>query len=176
MQNYKKLQEQRYRRNRPKTVTVADLQKKIDEETRMRNNAHFVGKDGRGGGDSERWGLRCLELTNQFRASTNEGHAGNKPALAWSQPLHDIAYEHSVNMAEGRVPFGHAGFDDRARKVPFYYRSFSENVAYNYGCADAVETAVRGWINSPGHRKNMLATNNLCAIAVYCKHGRYYFT
>jgi len=79
-------------------------------------------------------------------------------------------------MAEGKVPFGHAGFNDRAKKVPFHYRSFSENVAYNYGCADPIEVAVRGWINSPGHRKNMLATNNLCAIAVYCKYGKFWFT
>jgi uncharacterized protein YkwD len=84
--------------------------------------------------------------------------------------------EHSKNMAEGQVPFGHDGFKERMGKVPFYVRSFSENVAWNYGCADPIEAAVRGWINSPGHRKNMLATNNLCAIAIYVKHGKYWFT
>lgn len=41
-------------------------------------------------------------------------------------------------MADGKVPIGHAGFDERNTKVPFYKRSFSENVAYNYGQADAV--------------------------------------
>ena len=79
-------------------------------------------------------------------------------------------------MADGKVPFGHDGFNERMRKVPFYVRSFSENVAYNYGCGDPIETAVRGWINSPGHRKNMLAVNNLCGIAVYCKYGKFWFT
>jgi uncharacterized protein YkwD len=79
-------------------------------------------------------------------------------------------------MGVGKVPFSHDGFSDRANKVPFFKRSFSENVAYNMGCADAVETAVRGWINSPGHRKNMLATNTVCGIAVYNAGGRYYFT
>ena len=44
------------------------------------------------------------------------------------------------------------------------------------GHADAVQTAVTGWINSPGHRKNMLATNTVCGIAVYCKYGHFYFT
>ena len=81
--------------------------------------------------------------------------------------MHDIALEHSINMADGKVPFGHQGFNDRMRKVPFYVQSFSENVAYNMGCADPVETAVRGWINSPGHRKNMLGRNTICGIAVY---------
>mmetsp|Transcript_16954 Transcript_16954/g.28708 ORF Transcript_16954/g.28708 Transcript_16954/m.28708 type:complete len:114 (+) Transcript_16954:908-1249(+) len=106
----------------------------------------------------------------------SEGHEGIKPALAWNKHLHDIALEHSVNMANGVVPFSHQGFKDRMKKVPFYIRSFSENVAYNYGCSDPVEVAVRGWINSPGHRKNMLATNNLCAIAVAVRGGTYYFT
>ena len=43
--------------------TTADIQKKIDDETRWKNNAQAAGK-----GDSERWGIRALELTNQFRA------------------------------------------------------------------------------------------------------------
>ena len=60
-------------------VTVDDLQKKIDEETRMRNNAMGAGR-----GESEKWGIRCLELTNQFRDSKKEGHEGGKPALAWN--------------------------------------------------------------------------------------------
>lgn len=126
--------------------------------------------------DSERWGLRCLELTNKFRKEKSNWHDGGKPALQWNKQLHDIALVHSIEMAEGKVPFGHAKFDERARKVPFYYRSFSENVAYNYGCADPCEQAVTGWIHSDGHRKNMLAVNNMCAIAVYVLHGRYYFT
>jgi uncharacterized protein YkwD len=157
-------------------VYVADLQKKIDEDTMQRNAAHLGPNAGANLSQSEVWGLRCLDLTNKFRAATNEGHEGNKPALSWNKPLHDIALEHSINMAEGRVPFGHGGFDQRAKKVPFFYRSFSENVAYNMGCADPVETAVRGWINSPGHRKNMLAVNSVCAIAVYVKYGKYWFT
>jgi len=79
-------------------------------------------------------------------------------------------------MADGVVPVGHDGFKDRMIKVPFFVRSFSENVAYNYNHGDPVEVAVTGWINSSDHRKNMLANNNLCGIAVYCKCGRYYFT
>ena len=90
--------------------------------------------------------------------------------------MHDIAMEHCVAMADGKVPVGHANFNERNDKVPFFKRSFSGNVAYNTGHADAVQTAVTGWINSPGHRKNMLATNTVCGIAVYCKYGHFYFT
>ena len=109
-------------------------------------------------------------MTNEFR----KGHS--LPALSWNQELHDIAMEHCIAMADGKVPIGHDGFNDRSAKVSFYKRSFAENVAYNMGQADAVQCAVSGWIKSPGHRKNMLATNNLCGIAVYCKYGNYYFT
>lgn len=79
-------------------------------------------------------------------------------------------------MADGKVPIGHDGFNDRMKKVPFFVRSFAENVAFNYNMGDPVEVAVNGWIKSPGHRKNLLSTSNLCAIAVYCHGGRYYFT
>ena len=79
-------------------------------------------------------------------------------------------------MADGVVPVGHANFDKRNQQVTFWKRSFSENVAYNMGHADPVAVAVQGWINSPGHRANMLATNTVCGIAVYCKYGHFYFT
>lgn len=33
-------------------------------------------------------------------------------------------------MGHGRVPFGHTGFNHRARVMPFSKRSAGENVAY----------------------------------------------
>ncbi len=30
-----------------------------------------------------------------------------------------------------------------------------------------LKTIVNGWINSPGHRKNLLSLSNVCGIAVY---------
>ena len=151
-------------------MTVADLQKKIDQETMVRNNATQAGSQ------SEMMGIRALDLTNKFRAATNEGHDGNKPALRWSKELHDIAMTHSKNMGMGLVPFSHQGFNERMNMVSFHVQQFSENVAYNSGCGDPIETAVRGWINSPGHRKNMLAHNSICGIAVYCNGGTFWFT
>ena len=98
------MQEQKFKRSKPwgakKVVTVNDLQKQIDQETNARNNAQGAGKS-----MQEQWGIRALDLTNKFRAKE-----GNRSALAWSQPLHDIAMVHSKNMAEGKVPFSHEGF------------------------------------------------------------------
>ena len=71
---------------------------------------------------------------------------------------------------------GHDGFHGRSEKVNFYKMSFSENVAMNAGQFDPVACAVQGWINSPGHRKNMLGSNNVCGVSVYCNFGEYYFT
>lgn len=91
--------QERDRYTRPKMMTIADTQALIDKETRERNNAESAGK-----GQSEQWGIRSLDLTNEFRA----GH--QLPALRWNQELHDIAMTHCVNMAEGKCPVGHDGF------------------------------------------------------------------
>lgn len=112
---------------RPRVMTLEDSQALLDQETRERNNAQAAGK-----GQSEQWGIRALDLTNQFR------HQHQLPALSWNQALHDIAMEHCINMATGKCSVGHDGFSQRAEKVPFFKRSFAENVAYNYGHVDAV--------------------------------------
>ncbi len=71
---YRDSQKQSFsKQNAGKVVTTADLQKKIDEDTRFKNNAKSAGA-----GDSERWGIRALDLTNQFRA------AHGLPALSWN--------------------------------------------------------------------------------------------
>lgn len=144
---------------KPKEITVKDL------EELSRNQSMSVGPN-----DIKRLGIRSLELSNNFRKT--EG----KSELIWNDALYNIAMTHSKNMAEGKVPVGHDGFNDRLKQVPFFVRSFSENVAYNYNMADPVETAVIGWINSPGHRKNLLSESTHCAIGVYVQSGRYYFT
>ena len=79
-------------------------------------------------------------------------------------------------MGNGLVPVGHAGFSERSEKVSFFKRSFAENVAMNYGNFDPVTTAVNGWIQSPGHRANMLAAHSVCGVAVLCHFGRFFFT
>jgi len=102
-----------------KTITVSDLEK-MNRDKSMNVDPN----------DIKRHGIRCLQLSNNFRKS--EG----KPDLIWNDELYKIAMEHSKNMAEGTVPFGHDGFKDRMNKVPFYIRSFSENVAYNSNVGD----------------------------------------
>lgn len=78
-------------------MTLGDLERKSETEKGIKNRLNIgLGlKNNSKLSESEKMGMICLELTNKFRASKNEGHLGGLPALAWNQALHDIALEHS---------------------------------------------------------------------------------
>ena len=118
-------------------------------------------------------GKKCLELTNIFRAK-------NKlPPLKWDDSIWRISYTHSKNMGDKKVPFGHKGFNERIRKFPFHYTLACENVfmCQGYSQYSIAENGVEGWINSPGHRKNLLSNTTHCAIATYRNSsGAFYLT
>lgn len=112
-----------------------------------------------------------LVQTNQFRKSQG------LPGLMMREELNKIAKKHSMDMASGRVPFGHQGFDDReaqAKKVISGIHGFAENVAS--GQLTSVEV-VNLWKNSPGHRRNMVGAYKYVGIATATdKQGIIYFT
>jgi uncharacterized protein YkwD len=118
-------------------------------------------------------GRAALRFTNEFRASQG------LPPLQWHQALSDVGFSHCQDMAHGRVPFSHQGFAERVARFPFPHRFAAENLAMNRGVPhEAVaRVAVDGWIDSPGHRRNLLANATLCGISVYCgPDGAYYLT
>ena len=118
-------------------------------------------------------GKKCLYLTNDFRAKNN------LPLLKWDDSIWRIAYTHSKNMGDKVVPFGHNGFNQRIKQFPFHYRMACENVfmCLGYAYNTIAFEAIKGWINSPGHRKNLLSHTTHCAIATYvAKNGAYYLT
>ena len=118
-------------------------------------------------------GKECLKLTNDFRAKNN------LPPLEWDDSIWAIALTHSKNMAEGVVPFGHKGFNERVNKFNFTYYKACENVYMCQGYSQYIiaQNAVSGWINSPGHKKNLLSDTTHCAIAVYNNsYGEFYLT
>ena len=118
-------------------------------------------------------GKKCLELTNEFRKK-------NKlPILEWDDEIWRVAYVHSENMGKKKVPFGHDGFNDRIKKFRFYYSFAAENVfmCNGYSQYNIAQMGVNGWINSPGHRKNLLSYSSHCAIATYRSgYGEFYLT
>ena len=119
----------------------------------------------------------AFELINQKRAEN-----GAAP-VAWSDDLARVAGVHSQNMAELNF-FGHRGLDnklvsDRADDQRLgRWRAIGENIAFNRGYPDPVARTVQLWLDSPGHRRNMLdPTWKESAIGVaVAEDGSFYFT
>ena len=118
-------------------------------------------------------GKECLQLTNEFRAKNN------LPPLEWDDSIWSLAYTHSKNMGEGVVPFGHKGFNERVNSFNFRYYKACENVYMCQGISqyNIAENAVKSWINSPGHKMNLLSDTSHCAVGVYKNnYGDFYLT
>lgn len=104
-----------------------------------------------------------LKLTNEFR------QRNGRPLLSIDQNLDKAADLHTQNMAN-RDFFSHTGKDgskpwDRAKKAGYESGTIGENIAAGYTTPQSV---VNGWINSPGHKANMLnATYNEIGIGHY---------
>lgn len=112
-----------------------------------------------------------FKQVNQFRKSEE------LPALLMKEELNAIAQQHSEDMANGSVAFGHDGFRDRQKKAAEEIkdmRGFAENVAYGVNTAKEVVTL---WENSPGHRRNMLGKYNYTGIGTAkSSDGEIYYT
>ena len=94
---------------------------------------------------------RVLELTNEERAK-----AGLDP-LELNSELANAAESHSDSMAEDDF-FSHTGADgysvgDRVQSNGYQYSTVGENIAAGYTTAEDV---VQAWMDSPGHRDNIL--------------------
>ncbi|AFY56128.1 uncharacterized protein with SCP/PR1 domains [Rivularia sp. PCC 7116] len=110
-----------------------------------------------------------FEKINQYRASKK------LPKLKLDSKISKQARIHSQNMAKHRVPFSHNGFAKRVDTISIRYNSASENVAFNYGYDDPVAEAVKGWIESPGHLKNIKGKYNLTGVGVAVNSEDEYF-
>jgi uncharacterized protein YkwD len=116
---------------------------------------------------------RCIEEINVIR----QQH-GLKQLKAWDE-LSDCARGHSQNMADKRCHFGHDGFDDRFNHMASVSKlsSMGENVAYNQGYSDPVMIAVESWMDSKGHRGNLLGNHEETGVGVaISKDGKFYIT
>jgi uncharacterized protein YkwD len=112
-----------------------------------------------------------LAYTNQYRQSRG------LHSLQMNEDLNKMARMHSQDMANGRIAFGHGGFDERfetaSRKIKGFKR-FAENVAYG---AKTGREVVSMWKRSGEHRKNMLGKFTYIGIGVASdKKGRIYYT
>lgn len=116
---------------------------------------------------------KVWELTNQARAK--EGLS----ALQYDEKIADTARAHSADMAVRRF-FDHTNPDgkspfDRMKAAGFRYSTAAENIAWNQRSPEAV---MDSWLNSPGHRANILNAN-LTHLGVglhIATDGSYYWT
>jgi len=98
--------------------------------------------------------VRVLELTNIERARVG------LPALTVDAQLNEAAQFHSDDQAR-RNTLTHHGPNgespgDRIEATGYRFRMWAENAAMGYRTA---ETVMRGWMNSSGHRANILRAN-----------------
>ena len=97
---------------------------------------------------------KVVELTNQERAKS-----GLKP-LVLDNELSKVAREKSRDM-QNKGYFSHTSPTygspfDMMKKFGITYRSAGENIAMGQGTPEEV---VKAWMNSDGHRKNILSSN-----------------
>ncbi len=120
------------------------------------------------------------ELARQTHQLINDYRKSNGlAALRYNDKVAAIALTHSQNMADGSVAFSHNGFNQRANDIAdiLSISAAAENVAWNRGYSDPVQTAVDGWIDSEGHLKNIIGNYNTTGVGVAVNDdGEYYFT
>jgi uncharacterized protein YkwD len=116
--------------------------------------------------------LATYNLVNKYRQTRNLPPLVADPAISAQAKAHSEQMARSGNMS-------HDGFNDRVASVSktIVYRNAAENVAYNMGYGQPDLVAVQGWIESPGHKKNMIGQFDLTGIGVAKgAKGEYYFT
>ena len=110
-----------------------------------------------------------LDFVNRYRKTK-----GLRP-LTMMPLITAEALKHSKNMADGKVAFGHDGFDGRADRLMSQIElsnAIAENVAYGKFSAQEV---VNRWIQSPGHRKNIEGKFTLTGVGIVRRADGYLF-
>jgi uncharacterized protein YkwD len=112
-----------------------------------------------------------LDYVNQYRKTKGLAPLKMMPLITAE------ALRHSKNIADGRVAFGHDGFEGRADRLMSQIElsnAIAENVAYGKFSAQEV---VNRWIQSAGHRKNIEGKFTLTGVGIIKRNDGYiYFT
>lgn len=124
--------------------------------------------------------IRLFHMVNDYRK-----HQGLKPLL-YDARLAEVARQHSRNMANGGIAFGHGGQAQRFHQIKstFTYFEGGEIVAMNQGHSQPIDQALRQWKTSPSHHQQLLyswgeaeASQGYTGIGIAAGgEGDYYFT
>lgn len=119
---------------------------------------------------------QCFDEVNRVR------HNKRLARLSFSEDLLPVARGYSRRMAEQHFfshndPEGHT-VRERVDAADIKWRIVGENLAYSNGYLNPVMASVSGWMESPGHRRNILEPEyNVTAIGAWiAPDGTVYFT
>jgi uncharacterized protein YkwD len=119
---------------------------------------------------------QCLDEVNRVRK------AHNLVPLELSEELLEVARNYSRRMAEEGF-FAHNDPDgrtvrERVARANIRWHVIGENLAYSNGYVNPVAASMSGWMDSPGHRRNILDPEwRQTAIGVWISdNGTVYFT
>lgn len=119
---------------------------------------------------------QCLDAVNRERESRGLG------LLEFSPQLLEVARDYSRWMAEEKF-FSHTdptggNVRHRVNNAGIKWRALGENLAYSNGYINPVAASMSGWMESPGHRRNILESAfRKTAIGVWiADDGTVYFT
>jgi uncharacterized protein YkwD len=118
-----------------------------------------------------------LELEQRiFRMVNDHRRSIGRKDLVWNEGIAAEARAHSADMAEGRVGFGHDGFNDRVGRLQnvLPWQAAAEVVAFSGNA----EGAFDGWLKSAEHRPCIEGDFDLSGVGVVqTRSGQsYYFT
>ncbi|MEW5846478.1 MAG: CAP domain-containing protein [Bacteroidota bacterium] len=142
-----------------KTFSIATLTVFIFSVSAFAQNADLVSME-----------KEILKMINEHRKSIG------KSELVFNDFARKEAYVHSQNMASGKVPFSHKGFDERFNRLSGFLEitTGAENIANGPLNAKHI---VSGWLVSPPHRKNIEDDFNLTGIGIAkAPNGTYFYT
>jgi uncharacterized protein YkwD len=119
---------------------------------------------------------QCLDEVNRVRL------ARRLQPLDFYEDLLSVARGYSRRMAEQHF-FSHSDPEgrtvrERVDQAEIRWRIVGENLAYSNGYLNPVMASISGWMESPGHRRNILDPDyNLTAIGAWISpDGTVYFT
>ena len=136
-----------------------------------------------GEGEAEEVDPYILALEQEVYLQINERRAAaGVPELFLDSRVRAVARAHSQDMADNDY-FAHNNLDgespgERLDAANVNWMQYGENLAYNYAYDDPATVAVEGWVDSSGHRRNLLDsdyTHTGVGIAVDTK-GAFYIT
>jgi uncharacterized protein YkwD len=132
-----------------------------------------------GTGSSAASSYSATALEQQVYAKINDYRVSRgMSVLAWNDAVAAQARQHSSNMANGLVAFGHDGFNDRVNAIAqaLAISSAAENLAMSSGLSDPAGTVVNGWLGSASHKPHIEGDFDVTGVGVaIASNGSIYF-